>query len=323
MRTYRRPALPLGMLFLLSIALAACGVTLEPPANPPSYPDRTRAESIPSDAEKRRPEDDPTPPILHSEAYLDPVPLPGPVNTAGGEDSPFIAPDGTLYFFFTPDVRVPLEEQLLDEVTGMYAASPLDSGWAEPERVWLQDPGLLSLDGCQYTDGETMWFCTAREGLTGLHWFTADWSDGEWTNWRIADFDPDYGVGELHIHGDDLYFHSDRPGGLGSNDLWMSTLEDGMWGDPVNLTTVNSAEDDSRPYITQDGLELWFTRWYQGTPAVFRAFRTQDGWSTPALIVSQFAGEPTLDADGNLYFVHHYFDNGVMLEADIYVAYRR
>ncbi len=43
----------------------------------------------------------------------------------------------------------------------------------------------------------------------------------------------------------------------------------------------------------------------------------------PELIVSQFAGEPTLDDAGNLYFVHHYFEHGQMIEADIYVAYRK
>ncbi len=41
------------------------------------------------------------------------------------------------------------------------------------------------------------------------------------------------------------------------------------------------------------------------------------------MILSQFAGEPSLDAAGNLYSTHHYFQEGVMLEADIYVAYRK
>lgn len=318
MPTERQPRFALLAIVLLSLAVGAC----DSPAVA-AYPTRTRAEAIPADAVKRTPADDLYPPILHSDDFDQPVPLPGPVNTAGAEDSPFIAPDGTLYFFFTPDVRVPLEEQLLDDVTGIYASRPAGDGWTEPARVWLQDPGLLSLDGCEYTDGETMWFCTAREGLTGLHWFTARWEDGMWTNWEIADFDPAYDVGELHIHGDELYFHSSQPGGIGGLDLWMSTLVDGEWDVPVNLAQVNAEEDDSRPFLTLDGSELWFTRWYQGTPALFRSYRTDEGWSEPELIVSQFAGEPTLDAAGNLYFVHHFYDNGVMLEADIYIAYRR
>ncbi|MBN2555200.1 MAG: hypothetical protein JXA97_04605 [Anaerolineales bacterium] len=313
-----QPRYVLLTIVLLSLALGAC----DSPAAA-AYPTRTRAEALPADAVKRTPADDLYPPILYSDDFKQPVPLPGPVNTAGAEDSPFIAPDGTLYFFFTPDVRVPLEEQILDEVTGIYAASPLDGGWAEPERVWLQDPGLLSLDGCQYTDGNTMWFCTAREGLTGLHWFTAQWEEGRWADWEIADYDPAYDVGELHIYGDELYFHSAQPGGLGDVDLWVSRWVNGGWAAPVNLTVLNSPESDSLPFVTPDGAELWFTRWHMGTPAVFRSFRTEAGWSPPEMIVSQFAGEPTLDAAGNLYFVHHFYDNGVMLEADLYVAYRR
>ena len=46
-------------------------------------------------------------------------------------------------------------------------------------------------------------------------------------------------------------------------------------------------------------------------------------WSKPELIVSQFAAEPSLDNTGNLYFTHHFFKDGKMIEADIYVAYRK
>jgi hypothetical protein len=42
---------------------------------------------------------------------------------------------------------------------------------------------------------------------------------------------------------------------------------------------------------------------------------------SPELIVSQFAGEPTLDEQGNLYFVHHFTADGELIEADIYAAY--
>ena len=41
------------------------------------------------------------------------------------------------------------------------------------------------------------------------------------------------------------------------------------------------------------------------------------------MIISQFAGEPTLDNEGNVYFVHHFYKNEVMIEADIYVAYKK
>jgi hypothetical protein len=35
------------------------------------------------------------------------------------------------------------------------------------------------------------------------------------------------------------------------------------------------------------------------------------------------AGEPSIDEEGNVYFVHHFFDGDKMIEADIYVAYKK
>ena len=60
-----------------------------------------------------------------------------------------------------------------------------------------------------------------------------------------------------------------------------------------------------------------------GAPAVFRSQKINDEWQEPELIVSSFAGEPTLDNEGNLYFVHHFYRHGEMIEADIYIAYKK
>jgi len=294
--------------------------------DPATYPDTTRLERIPNDITKITPETDVRPPILHSSEFLEPVPLGGPVNTAGAEDSPFILPDGnTLYFFFTPDVRVPPEKQLLDEVTGVWVSYKVGKNWSEPERVWLSKPGKLALDGAVCVQDTEMWFASAREGYTGVNMFTAELVNGEWVNRRYSGdlLMKEYEIGEVHIHGDDLYFHSSRAGGKGGNDIWVTSRSSGSWSVPVNVEAVNSEHNDGLPFVSSDGHELWFTRTYMGTPAVYRSFLTDGGWGEPELIVSQFAGEPTLDDAGNLYFVHHFFKDNVMLEADIYVAYRK
>jgi hypothetical protein len=171
-----------------------------------------------------------------------------------------------------------------------------------------------------------MWFCSARQGYTGIHWFTAEYVDGEWKNWENADFDPALDVGELHFSTDwtQLYYHSDRSGGRGGTDIWMSEYVDGEWQEPENIIAINTEENESMPYLTSDGNELWFNRWYLGTPAVFRSVKSNGEWQVPELIISQFAGEPTLDDQGNIYFVHHFFsETGDMIEADIYVVYRK
>jgi hypothetical protein len=56
---------------------------------------------------------------------------------------------------------------------------------------------------------------------------------------------------------------------------------------------------------------------------LFRSLKGEGGWEEPEMIISQFAGEPSLDEEGNLYFVHHFFEDGQMIEADIYLAKKK
>jgi hypothetical protein len=269
------------------------------------------------------------PPILHSDEFETPVPLGDGVNTAGAEDSPFVMPDGnTLYFFFTPDGNIPAQQQLFDGVTGIWVSHRVNGVWQPAERVWLQDPGELSLDGAEFVLGDEMWFASARKSnYRDIDLWIADFASGRWTNWHNAGklLNQDYKIGEMHItaDGNELYFHADRAGGKGGVDIWVTRKVNGEWQPPENVALVNSAETDGWPYISQDGSEMWFLRWYRGSPAVFRSKKVGGEWGEPELVVSQFAGEPTLDNEGNLYFVHHYYRDGKMLEADIYVAYKK
>ncbi|HCU58157.1 MAG TPA: hypothetical protein DF984_08065 [Anaerolineaceae bacterium] len=309
--------------FAVILLLAACSPAAYAPED---YPEVDRLAALPADTRKVSPDTDLFPPILHSDEYEQPVPLSGAVNTSGGEDSPFIMPDGeTLYIFFTPDVRLPAEEQLFDGVTGVYVTHQSGGIWGEAERVWLEPPDILSLDGAVTIQGDEMWFASVREGITGMSMFTAEWLDGRWQNWqpvssRLRD---EIQIGEARLYGDDLYFHSYRPGGQGDMDIWMTTREGDAWSDPVNIEAVNTDAMEGWPCITPDGQELWFTRQYQGTVAIFRSKWSGEDWSEPELILSQFAGEPAVDSAGNVYFAHHFFENGEMIEADIYVAYKK
>ncbi|PIT87416.1 MAG: hypothetical protein COU31_03050 [Candidatus Magasanikbacteria bacterium CG10_big_fil_rev_8_21_14_0_10_40_10] len=264
------------------------------------------------------------PPIMHTAKWLKPEPLAGGVNTSGAEDSPFITPDGqNLYFFFTPDPNIPVQKQVSDGVTGIYISRLNNGQWSQAERVVLQDKNKLSLDGCEFVQADTIWFCAARQGYTDLNWFTAQYKDGRWQNWKIAPQQfKDYQIGELHFTTDkqQIYFHSDRSGGLGQYDIWMSEIKNGIIQPPINISAVNSPQADGWPYISQNGEEMYFTRTYLGSPSIWRSQKINGQWQTPELLISQFAGEPSLDNQGNLYFVHHYYKDNKMLEADIYVA---
>jgi hypothetical protein len=340
---------PLLLTLLLTLVLSS-GCVISPPDSRDSdlalvVDNAARLSRIPADVVKGTPANDEHPPLLDpafASEFEEPVPLPGGVNTAGAEDSPFVPADGKeLYFFFANDVRDDASIQVRDPVNGIWVSRKIGDGasgrpeWGEPELVVLQEAGKLALNGCEFVSGNGMLFCSAREGYTGVGWFSASRSgaDGKWSGWKPVVFDASFDVGELHILGNELYYHSARTGGKGGLDIWMLSRDDGSdglgegWGNPVNVAAVNSPANEGWPYLTTDGKELWFNREYQGTPAVFRSVRDSaspdSAWGEPQLVVSQFAGEPTLDSQGNLYFVHHYYREGKMIEADIYVAYRK
>jgi hypothetical protein len=306
------------ILIAMAIVLIASGCGAEKPVD--------RESKIPTEAVKITPKTDAAPVKSLSSEYSDPVPLPYPINTAGAEDSPFIMPDGkTLYFFFTPDVKIPVEKQVSDGVTGIYTAKKVGAEWQKPERVLLQKMNKAGTDGCEFIFSDVMYFCTVREGYEGIHWFKADYVNGKWKNWRIADQElkaDKYQIGEFHISSDgqELYFHADnKAGGKGGRDIWMSKKSNGEWQEPINVAAVNTERDDGYPALSPDGKELWITRDY----GIWRSQKINGEWQTPKQLFSPLAGETSIDNDGNVYFVHHFFKQNTMIEADIYVAQKK
>jgi len=85
------------------------------------------------------------------------------------------------------------------------------------------------------------------------------------------------------ISGDglELYFESDRPGGQGTYDIWVSkriTKEDD-WGAPTNLgTPINTWDWQINPCISADGLELYWGDWGLW---VARRATVSDPWGLP------------------------------------------
>ncbi len=256
--------------------------------------------------------------------------MPGPVNTAGAEDSPFISLDGNrFFFFFTPDVDIPAEQQILDGVTGIWWTWRVGGEWVEPARIILSED--LALDGAHYYSNDSLWFGSVRQGnYAEIDYYISVLNGDSWgmpvnAGSRI---NQELDVGEIHIAGNSMYYGLKNPPVTGDYDLYVSEYIGEDWSDAESLgDSVNSQYDDYLPYVSGDGNELWFTRpsglGYTG-PAIFRSVRINDStWSEAEEIISNFAGEPCLDSAGNIYFVHHFFNVEVeMLEADIYVAYR-
>ena len=84
-----------------------------------------------------------------------------------------------------------------------------------------------------------------------------------------------------------LYFSSDRPGGLGGFDIYVSAqLPDGSWGAAEVVPELSSPTFDIRPIIRFDGLELFL---FSGRPGGFglgdiwvsTRDAVSDPWTTP------------------------------------------
>lgn len=296
-------------------------------------PQSTREESIQDGAVKITPDTDIFPPVIHSTEWSNPIPVPGPINTAGVEDAAVISADGSiLIFFFTPDGNLPAVEQLHDGASGIWWCRKTGTGWTKPVRALLADSNEDHLDGSLAFTDTTLWFCSARQGnYNPIDLYTAELDGDQWINWQNAgqQLNGEYKAGELYAtsDGDSIYFAGNE-NGHGQSDIWLAVKNGTGWSYPVNLEPpVNTIEDEGQPFISADGNELWFTRMvssmgYYG-PAIFRSVRSGKTWSEPVEIVSSYVGDPRLDDRGNLYFTHLFYDaNHNKIEADIYVAYR-
>ncbi len=103
--------------------------------------------------------------------------------------------------------------------------------------------------------------------------------------------------------GKTLIFSSDRPGGFGGLDLYMSAMgDDGEWGTPVNLgPEINTPFNEDRAFLINGGKTLFFASQghnNMGGYDIFRSDLQENGlWSTPRNI-----GYPLNTPDDNIFF---------------------
>jgi tetratricopeptide (TPR) repeat protein len=103
--------------------------------------------------------------------------------------------------------------------------------------------------------------------------------------------------------GETLIFASNRPGGLGGLDLYMSRKTDGDWGPAINLgPEINTPFNEDRPFLINGGKTLFFISQGHkniGGYDIFRSDRQPNGlWSTPSNM-----GYPLNTPDDDTFFM--------------------
>lgn len=197
-----------------------------------------------------------------------------------------------------------------------YYSNRVDGTW-EPRKAAgapLNTPGN---EGAQTmtADGKTLWFtaCNRRSGMGMCDIYYSTLENGKWSSPKNAGSPINSRYSEKHpaisADGRILYFTSDRPGGLGSYDIWMSEKKEGRWSTPVNLgDSVNTPGLEQSPFIHPDQRSLYFssTGWPgMGQGDLFITRMKQDsGWTTPENLgypINTFDDDIglTLNATGN------------------------
>jgi outer membrane protein OmpA-like peptidoglycan-associated protein/tetratricopeptide (TPR) repeat protein len=157
-------------------------------------------------------------------------------------------------------------------------------------------------------DGEWLIFtgCNFRNGYGSCDLYISFRENDEWTipynlgpeinteHWESA---PSLSPDKKH-----LYFSSNRPGGFGGSDIYVSVFDGKKFGKPQNLgPIVNTAGDESCPFIHADNMTLYFTS--NGHPGyggddIFYTRKEVNKWSTPKNL-----GYPinTIENEGSLF----------------------
>lgn len=204
----------------------------------------------------------------HYTGWSAPVNLGPTINSASTEFGPALSKDG-LSLYFTSNR--PGGFGGLDIWVSQRQAK--DAAWGTPVNLGASINTVANDFVPAFSrDGHWMFFASTRTGGYGMADVWASWrpqthNDFGWEapinlgpNVNTAFNDNGVGYFENADRGaPQLFFGSNRPGGLGGTDLYVSSLQaDGSWGPATLIPELNSTADDNRPNIRHDGLEIFF-----------------------------------------------------------------
>ncbi|MDH4200215.1 MAG: OmpA family protein [Spirochaetia bacterium] len=223
-----------------------------------------------------------------------PINLGIPVNSPGFDGLPSLRRlnDGTYEMYFTSYADNgrggPLESNI-------YYTRQVGKSWSTPIPVAGVNSDFHDRMPSISPDGKFLFFSSDRPGGFGKDdiW-VSQYDDanklwkpplnpGDTINTPDSEISP-----SIHTDGITLYFSSDRRGGVGGYDIYITQrLNGGIWKKPGNLgTPYNTEQDDEYPTVTNSGEYMYFTSNRPGSTGGFDIFRARvPDFARPSLMI--------------------------------------
>ncbi|AMM52326.1 hypothetical protein TH61_15590 [Rufibacter sp. DG15C] len=224
--------------------------------------------------------------IANPVAYS-PVSLSQVVNAMGMQYSPVLTADQQSLLFTARTGKGGLNDE------NLYLSLKQDGEWQAPVSVSDKINTELNEGAATFSaDGRVLVFtsCNRKDSFGSCDLYISykegsNWSKpvnmGSKVNTAAWDSQP-----SLSADGRTIYFASNRQGGLGSEDIWIThQQEDGSWVVPVNAgKAINSPGREAAPFLHASSATLYFAtdgRQGMGKLDLFKATKSEKGWNEP------------------------------------------
>jgi tetratricopeptide (TPR) repeat protein len=230
-------------------------------------------------------------PVAYTEENLGPI-----FNDEKSNFNPVISADGKTFTFMVS----------LKFYDAVMLSRLVRGEWSPPVNI---TPELMS-DGdmyisCLSSDGKLL--LLSRDDDFNSDIYSSTYDGNTWNPCRKLNKNINTKYWESHgfitEDGQRLIFASDRPGGYGGLDLYISKKTGGDWGPAVNLgPEINTPLNEDRPFLINNGKTLFFSSQGHITMGGYDLFKTElqsnNIWSNPKNL-----GYPLNTPDDNIFFM--------------------
>lgn len=231
------------------------------------------------------------------------------VNSPYADYSIVLRADGKTLFFTSrrPDTKGNQKDADGNYMEDIYTSAKTSKGWSKAENIGVP----INTEWHEATvgispDAQTILIYKDDNGDGNI--YTTSLKGDKWSNpvklnnhintkhWEPSAF--------ISADGSTLYFTSDKPGGFGGRDIYISKRSvGGDWEKAVNMgPNINTEYDEDAPFIHPDGVTLMFSSNGHNTMGGFDIFTSlqssDDIWSQPINV-----GYPINTPDDDVFYV--------------------